>query len=110
MLRRVAAAALTLFAVSILVFVGTEVLPGDAASAVLGKSASPDQLAELQQRMGLDQPAAQRYFEWLGGLLHGDLGNSAAGYAQGAELPIADQIRHAADELVLARRDHDARS
>ncbi len=103
-LRRVAAAALTLFVVSILVFVGTEVLPGDAASAVLGKSASPDAARRAAQLMGLDQPAVERYLDWLGGLLHGDLGNSAAGYAQGAEVPIWSQIDAKLDELVHPRR------
>lgn len=92
-LRRLGAAAATLFVVSILIFVGTEVLPGDAASAVLGKTASPEQLAEMRAAMGLDQPAYERYFEWLGGLLTGDLGNSAAGYAAGGESPIWDEIQ-----------------
>ena len=91
--RRLAAAALTLLAVSVLVFVGTEVLPGDAASAVLGRNAAPEQLVELRAEMGLDRPAAERYGDWLGGLLTGDLGASAAGYAAGAELPIWTQVR-----------------
>jgi peptide/nickel transport system permease protein len=86
--RRLAAAVATLLAVSIIVFAGTEVLPGDAAGAVLGRTAAPEQLAELRQVMGLDRPAAERYLDWLGGLLTGDLGNSAAGYAAGAEIPI----------------------
>jgi peptide/nickel transport system permease protein len=93
----------TLLAVSVLVFVGTEVLPGDAASAVLGRTASPEELTELRAQMGLDRPAPERYLDWLGGLLHGDLGNSAAGYAQGAESPIWDQLRpRVANSLWLA--------
>jgi peptide/nickel transport system permease protein len=75
-----------------LVFAGTEVLPGDAASAVLGKTASPEQLAELRAQMGLDRPAAERYLDWLGGLLTGDLGNSAAGFAEGSVRPIWGEI------------------
>jgi peptide/nickel transport system permease protein len=90
--RRLVAAAATLFVVSILIFAGTEVLPGDAASAVLGRTASPEQLAEMQELMGLDRPAHERYLDWLGGLLTGDLGNSAAGYAAGGESPIWDEI------------------
>jgi peptide/nickel transport system permease protein len=90
--RRLAAAVATLFVVSILVFAGTEVLPGDAASAVLGRTATPDQLAEMRELMGLDRPAPERYVDWLGGLLTGDLGNSAAGYAAGGESPIWDEI------------------
>jgi peptide/nickel transport system permease protein len=91
-LRRLAAGVATLFVVSALVFVGTEVLPGDAASAVLGRTASPEQLAEMRELMGLDRPAHERYLDWLGGILTGDLGNSAAGYAAGGELPIWDEI------------------
>jgi peptide/nickel transport system permease protein len=91
--RRLAAGVVTLWVVSILVFAGTELLPGDAASAVLGKTATPQQLAEMRQLMGLDRPAIRRYGDWLGGVLTGDLGNSAAGYAQGARTPIWDDIR-----------------
>ena len=59
---------------------------------MLGKSASPTQLAEMRELMGLDKPAAERYADWLGGLLRGDLGNSAAGYAAGGEVPIWGEI------------------
>ena len=92
LVRRVAAALATLFVVSILIFAGTEVLPGDAAGAVLGRTATPEQLAEMQALMGLDRPPHERYLDWLGGLLTGDLGNSAAGYAAGGESPIWDEI------------------
>jgi peptide/nickel transport system permease protein len=92
-LRRLAAGIATLFVVSILIFIGTEVLPGDAASAVLGRTASPEQLAEMRAAMGLDRPAYERYLDWLGGVLTGDLGNSAAGYAAGGELPIWEEIQ-----------------
>ncbi len=92
LVRRVAAALATLFVVSVLIFVGTEVLPGDAAGAVLGRTATPEQLAEMQALMGLDRPPHERYLDWLGGILTGDLGNSAAGYAAGGETPIWDEI------------------
>jgi peptide/nickel transport system permease protein len=101
--RRIAAGIATLLVVSVLVFIGTEVLPGDAASAVLGRSATPDQLAETRELMGLDRPAAERYLDWLGGLVTGDLGNSAAGYAAGAETPIWPDVQpQVANSLVLA--------
>jgi peptide/nickel transport system permease protein len=90
---RIAAGLLTLFVVSILVFLGTEVLPGDAAGAILGRNATPENLAEVREAMGLDRSAIERYFDWLGGLFTGDLGNSAAGYAQGSELPIWDDVK-----------------
>ena len=99
---------MTLFVVSILVFIGTEMLPGDAASAVLGRSASPTQLAEMRELMGLDKPAAERYADWLGGLLRGDLGNSAAGYAAGGEVPIWGEIDSKVVELVHPRGADDA--
>ena len=86
-----------------LVFAGTEVLPGDAAGAVLGRSATPEQLAELRGQMGLDRPAAERYLDWLGGLLTGDLGNSAAGFAEGSMRPIWGEISgEVGNSLILA--------
>jgi peptide/nickel transport system permease protein len=101
--RRLAAAAVTLLVVSVLVFAATEVLPGDAAGAVLGRTATPEQLAELRVEMGLDRPAAGRYLDWLGGLMTGDLGDSAAGFAQGGELPIWETISgKIGNSLVLA--------
>ncbi len=89
---RILAGLVTLLVVSVFVFVGTEVLPGDAAGAVLGKNATPEQLAELRGQMGLDRPAAARYLDWLGGLVTGDLGNSASGYAEGSARPIWNEI------------------
>jgi peptide/nickel transport system permease protein len=89
----VAAAIGTLLVVSMLVFAGTEVLPGDAATAVLGKTATPAQVAQLRKDMGLDRSIPVRYADWLTGFVQGDLGNSAAGYAAGAALPIWPQIR-----------------
>ena len=90
--RRVAAAIATLVIVSILVFVGTEVLPGDAAGAVLGRNATPAQVEEMRELMGLDRSAPERYLDWLGGVLTGDLGNSAAGFAAGGVSPIWEEI------------------
>lgn len=90
--RRVAAAIATLVIVSILVFVGTEVLPGDAAGAVLGRNATPAQVEEMRALMGLDRSAPERYLDWLGGVLTGDLGNSAAGFAAGGVSPIWEEI------------------
>jgi len=93
LVRRVAAALGTLLVVSMLVFAATEVLPGDAAGAVLGKTATPAQVAQLRKAMGLDRPIVVQYADWLSGFARGDLGNSAAGYAAGSKLPIWDQIR-----------------
>jgi len=65
---------LTLFAVSILIFVCTEILPGDVASAVLGQGATPDALRIFRKELGLDVPSYLRYLHWLTAALHGDLG------------------------------------
>jgi peptide/nickel transport system permease protein len=94
---------LTLLVVSVLVFAATEVLPGDAASAVLGKTASPAQVTQMRHLMGLDKPASQRYLEWLGGFVRGDLGDSAAGFASGTRAPIWGQISEkVANSFILA--------
>jgi len=53
------------------VFAVLELLPGDAAQIILGESATPESLATLQAKLGLDRPHHQRYAEWIGGLLQG---------------------------------------
>ncbi|TIR95946.1 MAG: ABC transporter permease, partial [Mesorhizobium sp.] len=63
-------------AVSVLIFAGTQILPGDVAQAILGQSATPESLANLREQLGLNQPAYIRYFHWLGGVLTGDLGTA----------------------------------
>ena len=78
-LRRTAVGILTILLVSILIFVGTSVLPGDVANIILGQMATPESLAELRAKLGLDQPAYIRYFMWLGDMATGDLGISKAG-------------------------------
>jgi peptide/nickel transport system permease protein len=73
-LNRLLLGVLTLFAVSILIFVCTQILPGDVASAVLGQGATPEALVIFRKELGLDVPAYLRYWNWLVGALHGDLG------------------------------------
>lgn len=67
---------LTLLAASVVVFAIIQVAPGDPAAYMLGLNASPEAVANLRQQMGLEGPAAQRYFDWLLGMLRGDLGVS----------------------------------
>ncbi len=67
---------LLLLAVSALIFVGTQILPGDVAQSILGQSATPQALANLREELGLNDPAYVRYFHWLGGVLTGDLGTA----------------------------------
>ena len=85
--QRLALGLLLLFGASALIFGLTEALPGDAAQAVLGQSATPEALANLREEMGLNRPALTRYFEWLGGIVQGDLGQSLTN-----KLDIAESI------------------
>ena len=74
--QRLALGLLLLFAASILIFVGTSILPGDVAQSILGQSATPEALATLRRELGMNDPAMTRYFAWLGGVLQGDLGTA----------------------------------
>lgn len=85
--QRLVLGLLLLFGASALIFGLTEALPGDAAQAVLGQSATPEALANLREEMGLNRPALTRYFEWLGGIVQGDLGQSLTN-----KLDIAESI------------------
>ncbi len=67
---------LMVLAVSLLIFIGVQLLPGNAATAILGQSATPDAVRELNLQLGLDKPAVSRYLSWLLGVLHGDFGIS----------------------------------
>jgi peptide/nickel transport system permease protein len=66
----------TLLLVSAIVFFMLEVLPGDVATRVLGRDATPESLEVLRDRLGLDRPALVRYGAWIGDLLGGDFGRS----------------------------------
>lgn len=76
-LIRVGLGILTLFLVSVVVFAATQALPGDTARAILGKeAANVDRYEALREQLGLNEPIAQQYLGWLGGVVTGDLGNS----------------------------------
>jgi len=79
MLRRVAVALSVLLAVTVIVFLATVALPGDAARTVLGPDATPHALASLREQLGLTQPLIPRYLHWLGHLLTGSFGTSLTG-------------------------------
>lgn len=85
-LRRLLVSVLVLLVVSLLVFGATLLLPGDPARAILGPQATPERVAALTEQLGLDAPVAQRYLSWLGGILTGDLGFSAATQGPVSEL------------------------
>lgn len=68
--------AATVMAVTLVIFAATNIIPGDAARAILGRAATPEAVAKLQAEMGLDRPLVAQYVSWLTGLLHLDLGQS----------------------------------
>jgi peptide/nickel transport system permease protein len=69
---------LTLLLVSILVFAATQILPGNAASAVLLNTATPQRLHALEAQLHLNRPAVVQYWTWLTGIFRGDFGTSLA--------------------------------
>jgi peptide/nickel transport system permease protein len=79
---------------SALVFVGVDLLPGDPVTSRLGATATPERIAEARARAGLDRPLAERYLDWAGGLLRGDLGTSASGRPVGDVL--SDRVANSA--------------
>ena len=85
--NRIGVGLLTLLAVSLVIFTITNLLPGDAAQALLGQESTPELLAALRAKFGLDQPAYIRYFHWLGGMLTGHPGIALAN-----GLPVTEMI------------------
>ena len=85
--RRLALGLLTILVTSVLIFAGTEVLPGDVATAILGQSATPEAVEAIRNQLGLHDPAPVRYVRWLTNFLQGDLGTSLANGR-----PIAHQV------------------
>src|SRR4030042_870115 len=75
-ITRIALVAVTLFAVSVLVFWTAEVLPGDIAMRVLGRESTQEARQAFRERLHLDHPAYERYWLWLKGVVVGDFGES----------------------------------
>ncbi|WP_458683403.1 ABC transporter permease [Prescottella equi] len=76
LLKKLPSMLLVLFATSIVAFLLPRLVPGDPATTIAGADATAEQVQEVQQRLGLDQPIITQYFTWLSGLLRGDLGTS----------------------------------
>ena len=76
--RRLALGVLTLFLISLVVYAAVVALPGDAATAILGKEATPDRVAALREQLHLNESVVTQYTQWLKGILTFDFGNSAA--------------------------------
>src|SRR6195952_2864016 len=85
-LKRIAHTVLTLLGISLIVFIGTNLLPGDVADALLGQAATPEATAALRAGMHLNEPAPVRYLHWLGGMLIGDPGRSLVSHVPVAQL------------------------
>ena len=78
LVRRVLTGLVVLWAISALIFAGTQILPGDVATAMLGQQATPEAVEGIRKELGLERPPVVRYIAWLGGVLHGDLGRSTS--------------------------------
>ena len=76
LVQRIALGLLLLFLISIFIFAGTLLLPGDVAQQILGQAATPEALANLRAKLGVNEPPIDRYVTWLSGLLTGDLGTA----------------------------------
>lgn len=88
----------TLLFVSVLVFLGTEILPGDVANAILGQGATPELITQIRERLGLNEPLHVRYLVWLSNFVTGDFGSSLANGADiGTEIN-----RRASNTIILA--------
>jgi len=94
-LTRLALLLLGLFVASALIFLTLRVLPGDVAQLIAGVNATPEQLAAIRERLGLDEPLAAQYAAWLGGILTGDLGAS-----QLTGTPVIDELLEKAQVTV----------
>ena len=98
LVRRIATGFVLVFLVSVLIFAGTEVLPGDAAQAILGRTATPASVAALRRELHLERPATTRYFDWISGVVQGNLGTSLS-----ADVPVRDLIgSRITNSLILA--------
>ena len=86
--RRLALGVVTLWVVSVMIFAGTEILPGDVATAILGQARTPEAVAAIRQSLGLNRPAYVRYVDWLTNFVEGDIGKSLAN-----QRDIAPEIR-----------------
>lgn len=91
-LSRLGLSIVTLWVVSVLIFVMTNLLPGDIAQIMLGQTATPENTAALRAKLGLDKPAHIQYFVWLGNIALGDLGISKAGLGAGLGTPIVEML------------------
>jgi peptide/nickel transport system permease protein len=99
--RRTLLGVLTLFVASIVIFAATQALPGDPARAILGRTATPESLAALRERLNLNRPVVEQYWDWLSGVATGDLGESLVAGRSVTEL-LGSRIRNSAFLMLIA--------
>jgi peptide/nickel transport system permease protein len=99
--RRIGLGILTLWLVSLVVFAAVIALPGDAATAILGKEATPDRVAALREQLHLNESVVTQYTQWLKGILTFDLGNSAATQQPVTQL-LSDRVGNSAFLVFVA--------
>ena len=100
-LRRLALGLLTLFLISLVVFAAVLALPGDAATAILGKEATPDRVAALRDQLNLGDSVVSQYLQWIGGVLTGSFGESAATQQAVSEL-LSERVANSAFLVLVA--------
>ncbi|HZB76100.1 MAG TPA: ABC transporter permease [Solirubrobacteraceae bacterium] len=100
-LRRLALGLLTLFLISLIVFAALLALPGDAATAILGREATPDRVAALRDQLNLDDSVVSQYLQWIGGVLTGSFGTSAATQQPVSEL-LSSRVANSAFLVLIA--------
>jgi peptide/nickel transport system permease protein len=101
LLKRLGLAAITLFLLSVIVFVGASVLPGNVARRILGPFADQAAVDALNERLGTDRSLFVQYWDWITGFFRGDLGNSLALNVPVSEL-IANALGNSAKLAVFA--------
>ena len=92
LLARLGISFVTLWVVSVLIFIGTNLLPGDVAQIILGQTATPESTAALRAKLGLDKHPIEQYWVWLQNVMMGDLGISKAGLGAGLGTPIVEML------------------
>jgi peptide/nickel transport system permease protein len=101
LIRRIPSVLLVLVATSVIAFLLPRLVPGDPAAVVAGPDASAETIAAIRTELGLDRPLVTQYFEWIGGVLTGDLGQSLQFNRPVSEL-IGDRIASTVELAVLA--------
>jgi len=101
LLARLGISLVTLWVVSVLIFIGTNLLPGDVAQIILGQMATPENTAVLREKLGLDKHPVEQYLVWLSNVAMGDLGISKAGLGAGLGTPIVEMLGPRIDNTAM---------